>query len=144
MKAPQLWLACLLALAAPGIASAQDVSPPVYQPLFSPEMIEQASPEQATRMRATEQRNRAAWDERQEATRQREQAAQQRTQQAEQSAQQPRAKKNKIYKWVDKDGRVNFGDAPEGQGAEEIEVKGIAREQGNPPPPPGAQGGEKN
>lgn len=144
MKAPQLWLACLLTLAAPDIASAQDVSPPVYQPLFSPEMIEQASPEQATRMRATEQRNRAAWDERQEATRQREQAAQQRTQQAEQSAQQPRAKKNKIYKWVDKDGRVNFGDAPEGQGAEEIEVKGIAREQGNPPPPPGAQGGEKN
>jgi hypothetical protein len=143
MRAPQLWLACLLASAAPGVASGQDASAPVYQPLFSPEMIEQASPEQATRMRATEQRNRQAWDERQEAIRQREQAAQ-RTQQAEQSAPQPRTKKNKIYKWVDKDGRVHFGDAPAGQGAQEIEVKGIAREQGNPPPPPGATGGERN
>lgn len=143
MRAPLLWLACLLALAAPGVATAQDESAPVYQPLFTPEMIEQASPEQAMRMRATEERNRQAWDERQEATRQREQAAQ-RSQQAEQSAQQPRAKKKKIYKWVDKEGRVHFGDAPEGQGAQEIEVKGIAREQGNPPPPPGVTGGEKN
>lgn len=143
MRAPRLWLACLLAVAGPGVATGQDVSPPVYQPLFTPQMIEQASPEQATRMRATEQRNRQAWEERQEAMRQRDQAAQ-RTREAEQSAQQPRAKKSKIYRWVDKQGRVNFGDAPEGQGAQEIEVKGIAREQGNPPPPPGAQGGERN
>jgi hypothetical protein len=142
MRAPQLWLACLLAVAGLGVATGQDASPPAYQPLFTPEMIEQASPEQATRMRATEQRNRQAWDERHEATRQRDQAAQ-RVREAEQSAQQPRAKKKKIYRWVDKEGRVNFGDAPDGQGAQEIEVKGIAREQGNPPPP-GAQGGERN
>lgn len=132
---------CGLALALSGAVLAQDPPVPVYQPLFTPQMIEQASPEQATRMRATEERNRQAWEERQAAVREREQAARQAEQAAQPAPAQRARGRSKIYKWVDKDGRVHFGDAPEGQGAQEIEVRGIAREQGRPPPPPGAGGG---
>jgi hypothetical protein len=139
----RLWTAGVLALAMPCTVLAQDSAAQQYQPLFTQEMIEKATPEQAARMRITEERNRAAWDERLEAARKREQAAAQARQAPPAPDQAPRAK-TKIYKWVDKDGRVHFGDAPAGQGAKEVEVGGIARVPGNPPPPPSSRGGEKN
>lgn len=139
------WTAFLLTLLMPCTVLGQDnTAVQEYQPLFTPEMIERAAPEQGTRMRITEERNRAAWDERQEAATKREQAAAQAREASQPAADQPARAKSKIYKWVDKDGRVHFGDAPEGRGAKEIEVGGIARIPGNPPPPPGTIGGEKN
>lgn len=138
------WLACVLTLALPGLALGQDPAVQEYLPLFSPEMIEQASPEQAARMRTTEERNRQVWDERQAAARQHEQTEAQQAREASQSAsEQPPRAKNRIFKWVDKDGRVHFGDAPQGQGAQEVEVRGITRVPANQPPVSGNRGGER-
>jgi hypothetical protein len=140
----QLWrsllagLACLLASA----TWAQDSGENTYRPLFPPETIEAASPEQARRMRATEERNRKAWEERQAKLRA---ASQSKANPArgQSAAPAPRARK-KIYKWVDKNGRVHFGDAPQGSGAQEVEVRGAARIQGNPPPAPSLGGSQSD
>ena len=130
-----------LLFAASACTAAQEREPgaPEYRPLFTPAMIENAAPEQRARMRATEERNREAWEQRRAQAREREQAA---AAKAAASAQKPaRARNKKIYKWVDDKGGVHFGDAPSGKGAEEIEVRGAARTQGTPPPAPSLLGG---
>ncbi|MFT5173173.1 MAG: hypothetical protein ACI8W7_001344 [Gammaproteobacteria bacterium] len=113
----------------------------VYFRLFSKSMIRNASPEQAARMRKSEAENRERFDTRQQARREQQAAAKQ---QSEVSAVQseprqaqiptPAAKrgKSKVYKWVDANGRVHFGDAPKGNDAKELTVGGVARIQGTP------------
>ncbi len=131
--------AAVCAVVASGLfaaAPAQEGSENTYRPLFTPEMIRSASPAQAQRMRATEERNRKAWDERQAKRREAENASARRAE-SQASGAPPAQRKRKIYRWVDKDGRVHFGDAPPGRGAEEVTVRGVARVKGNPPPAPG-------
>ena len=116
---------------------------PLYSPLFSEDMIRNASPPQAARMRATEAQNRRAFETRQQARREQQasteaeaQAAQQKRESAVPAAT-PTRGKSKVFKWVDANGRVHFGDAPQGRNAKEVKVGGAARIQGTPLPPPG-------
>jgi len=137
----------LAALCAAPLAFAQDTpqparGPDAYLPLFTPEMIQRASPEQAERMRITEERNRATWEARQRAARAQAAEIARREQAAAEPPPRPQGR-NKIYRWVDKDGNVHFGDAPAGDGAKEVEVGGVARQSGNPLPPPNLTGGER-
>lgn len=112
---------------------AQDNAGAPYQPLFTDAMIRSAAPEQRERMRAAEENNRRAYERRQKAS---EQAA---TPDAAAPASSPpprvRPRRSKIYRWVDDRGRVHFGDAPAGEGAEEITVRGSGA---SPPPRPPA------
>ena len=114
---------------------------PVYFPLFSEEMIRAASPEQAARMRETETRNRQAFDARQQSLRERREGANEDA--AGQARQDPvptrprRRGKSKVFKWVDANGLVHFGDTPPSRGAQEVHVGGAARIEGTPPPAPG-------
>ena len=139
--------AALAVLCAATAAFAQEragapAAPGAYLPLFTPEMIQRASPQQRERMRATEAQNRAAWEARQRAARARAEDAA-RGEQTD-AAPAPRAKRrSRIYRWVDKDGNVHFGDAPQGSGAQEVQVRGVAREAGTPPPPPRLTTGEQ-
>ena len=116
---------------------------PVYSPLFSEDMIRNASPTQAARMSEAEAQNRKAFEDRQQARRAQQasteaqaQAAQQKRQSAAPAAT-PTRGKSKVFKWVDANGRVHFGDAPQGRNAKEVKVRGAARIQGTPLPPPG-------
>jgi len=114
----------------------------VYSPLFSETMIQRAAPEQGARMRKSEAGNRQRFDARQQALRDQRAAAKQANEEARQKAERapaPRRGKSKVFKWVDANGRVHFGDAPQGQNAKEVKVGGAARIQGTPPPPPGGQ-----
>jgi len=144
-------LAVLLALPAPpGRAQPPDEAPGErYQPLFSEEMIRRAPPEHRERMRAVEAQHRAAFERRRREQAQAPGARGGADAQAAPSDAPPAARRGRtrVYKWVDEQGRVHFGDAPEGRGAEEIEVGGAARIQGTPPPPPGSTssaGGERD
>ncbi len=133
--------ACMASIAIAQTSTQQPDQEPVYSPLFSEAMIHNASPTQAVRMREAEARNRQAFETRRQARR--DQQASQQTEAAERerraaaSASTPRRNKSKVFKWVDADGRVHFGDAPRGQDAKEIKVGGAARVQGTPLPPPG-------
>ncbi len=117
----------LAALALPALAQE---TPPDYIPLFSKEQIEQASPEAKSRMIETEERNRKAWIER---SKQEPSGDTPLAQDENQRAAAPRAtpRKRKIYRWVDAQGRVNFGDTPPSGTREEVNVRGTA-------PPTGA------
>jgi hypothetical protein len=137
---------CLTSAAFAQNDAQQSEDEPVYFPLFSEAMIQSAPPEQAARMRETEARSRQAFDKRQQAIRDRnakaqEDAARQARERALASTTRRQQGKNKVYKWVDADGRVHFGDAPRGQDAKEVSVGGVARIKGAPPPPPGRSDG---
>lgn len=118
-------LAALTLLGA--VAAADDGPPPApYQPLFTDAMIANAAPEQRERMRAAEEDNRRAYERRREAN---EAAA---APAVTAPAREVRTPRSRIYRWVDEAGRVHFGDAPTGKGAQEITVRGAAA---SPPPP---------
>jgi len=126
-------LALGLAMMAAG-TRAQDSADEQYHPLFTDDMIQRASPEQGQRMRVTEDRNRQAFEDRQTVLRTRREAEEQ---QARQQAAPTLARgPSKIYKWVDKNGRVHFGDARQSSDAQEVTVGGAARIKGTPLPPP--------
>ena len=125
-----------------------------YNPLFPEAMYLRASPQQRREMEAAEARNRSAWQQR----KQQEQAAAAAAQSSEQppdqgSGQAPVAapppaaapvtprRKSKIYKWVDENGRVQFGDAPPRSGdAEEVKVRGTGASRPAAPASSGASG----
>lgn len=112
-----------------------------YSKIFPEEMYRRATPQQRREMEAAEARNRATWEARQQ--QQREQAADAAEQAPGQAQSRPPAaasqappptppavtpqRKAKIYKWVDENGRVVFGDAPRGADAEEVKVRGTGR-----------------
>jgi hypothetical protein len=106
-----------------------------YIPLFSPKQIANASEKQRKRMQSTEMLNRSSWMKR------RQDAA---VAKAKQAASVPPpipappkyTRKGKIYKWVDAQGRVHFGDAPSGNDSEQVKLRNTAPAQGAPPPPP--------
>ena len=108
--------------------------PPGYIPLFSPEQIENASPETRQRMIDTERVNREAWAKRaqerpagsgEDPARQR--AGDNEGQPAAAAPPPARsATRRKIYRWVDKNGRVNFGDTPPPTAASEVKLRGTA------------------
>jgi hypothetical protein len=106
-----------------------------YIPLFSPEQIANASETQRKRMESTEKLNRSSWMKR------RQDAAEAKAK-LEASAPPPKpakpkyTRKGKIYKWVDAQGRVHFGDSPPGKGSEQIKLRNTAPAKGAPPPPP--------
>ena len=139
---PHRLIAVLALTCVAGVALAQS---PVYSPLFSEDMIRNASPTQAARMRETEAQNRRAFEARQQARRERQASAEAQAQAAQQKRQSavptatPTRGKSKVFKWVDANGRVHFGDAPQGRNAKEVKVGGAARTQGTPLPPPGQQ-----
>lgn len=116
----------------------------LYFPLFSKSMIRNASPEQAARMRQSEAENHERFNARQQRREQQAAAKQQSEVDARQSeppqtqlpAAADRRGKSKVYKWVDANGRVHFGDAPQGSDAKELTVGGAARIQGAPPSSP--------
>ena len=136
------------------ITVAQNADPPLavdndkeaeYFPLFSETMIGNASAAQAARMRKSEADNRERFDARQRARREQQaqpkqaaevNASQSEPQQEKVPAPSEKRNKSKIYKWVDANGRVHFGDAPQGNKATEVTVGGGARIQGSPPPAP--------
>jgi hypothetical protein len=110
-----------------------------YFPLFSDEMIRNASPVQAARMRESEAGNRARFDARQQARREDKEATEEPAEVREpRPAPVAKHRHGKVYKWVDANGRVHFGDAPQGRNAREVKVGGAARIKGTPPPAPGA------
>lgn len=134
----------LLMLCLVPVHAQQPEQPPNYRPLFTDRMILDAStPEQADRMRKTEAKNREIFDSRQKAQREKAQTAEREARAAEEarvSALRPTPpvrSQRKVFKWVDANGRVHFGDAPQSKNAKEIKVGGVARIQGTPPPPPG-------
>jgi hypothetical protein len=120
-----------------------------YNPMFTPEMIARATPDQARRMREAEERNRQSWESRQAALRASRNADEGATRAdggAEASAASGaprRAGRSKIYRWLDKNGNVHFGDAPAGHDAEEIKVGGVARGPAQAPHTPGATDEER-
>ena len=134
----------LLLLSFAPVQAQQPEQPQRYRPLFTDRMIRDAStPEQAARMRETEAKNRGLFDRRQQERREKHQAAEREAQAAEEArvsalrpARPPRTK-GKVYKWVDANGRVHFGDAPRDKNAQEVKVGGVARVKGTPLPPPG-------
>ena len=132
-----LALSAVLAQESPSDNQVQNAKQLVYFPLFSEEMISNASPGESRRMRSTEDRNRKKFEERQQILRERNEDEVE-PDSAAQRAPAPNAPraKSKIFKWVDGDGRVHFGDAPQGSNAKEVKVGGAARIQGTPPPPP--------
>lgn len=134
----------LLMLCLVPVHAQQPEQPPNYRPLFTDRMIRDASaPKQADRMRETEAKNRGLFDSRQKARREKREATEREARTAEEarvSARQPAKpirSKGKVFKWVDANGRVHFGDAPQSKDAKEVNVGGVARIQGTPPPPPG-------
>ena len=134
----------LLMLTLLPVHAQQPEQPPRYRPLFTDRMIRDAStPEQADRMRETEAKNRGVFDSRQKARLEEKEAIEREARAAEEarvSARRPAKpvrSKGKVFKWVDANGRVHFGDAPQGKDAQEVKVGGVARIQGTPPPPPG-------
>lgn len=148
MMAPRVTTAVtgitLLLLSLVPVNAQQPEQPQRYRPLFTDRMILDAStPEQAARMRETEAKNRALFDRRQKAAQEKQQAAEREARAAEESqvsARRPSSpvkSKGKVFKWVDANGRVHFGDTPQNKNAQEIKVGGVARIQGTPLPPPG-------
>ena len=106
-----------------------------YIPLFSPEQIANAPEKQRKRMQSTEKLNRSSWMKRRQDT------ADAKAKQAASApppkpAQPKYTRKGKIYKWVDAQGRVHFGDAPTGKDSEQINLRNTAPALGAPPPPP--------
>ena len=106
-----------------------------YIPLFTPEQISKASEIQRKRMQSTEKLNRDTW-----INRRKDAAAEKAKQAAAASPPKPPppkyTRKGKIYKWVDAQGRVHFGDAPTGKDSEQIKLRNTAPAEGAPPPPP--------
>lgn len=134
----------LLMLASLPVHAQQPEQPPRYRPLFTDRMIRDAStPEQAERMRATEAKNRGLFDSRQKTRREEKDTAEREARAAEEAREsarrpaQPARSKGKVFKWVDANGRVHFGDAPQSKNAQEVKIGGVARTQGTPLPPPG-------
>ena len=155
------WLqTALLGLCVAFSANAQQAPIPAdqeatYIPVYSDKMIKEASPEQAAIWRKVEADNRRRFNERQlklqdrkleaeEESRARQDAAEQkaaaeRARREAAAAPKPTIRRSKVYKWVDANGRVHFGDAPQGRNAKEIKVGGAARIKGTPLPPPGSK-----
>ena len=134
----------LLMLALVPVHAQQPEQPPRYRPLFTDRMIRDAStPEQGDRMREAEAKNRGLFDSRQKARLEKKEAAEREARAAEEARvnarrpAKPVRSKGKVFKWVDANGRVHFGDAPQSKNAQEVKVGGVARIQGTPPPPPG-------
>ena len=130
----------LLLLSLAPVHAQQPEQPQRYRPLFTDRMIRDAStPEQAARMRETEAKNRGLFDRRQKERLEKQQAAEREAQAAEEARAnarrpaRPARSKGKVYKWVDANGRVHFGDAPRGENAKEVKVGGVARIKGTPP-----------
>jgi hypothetical protein len=106
-----------------------------YNPMFTPQMIARATPEQARRMREAEARNRQAWESRQAALRASRNAGGAEgdggnDEAAKAAPTSRRAGQRRIYRWRDEYGNVSFGDAPAGNDAEEVKVGGVARGPG--------------
>lgn len=103
-----------------------------YIPLFTPEQIAKAAKESRKRMQATEKMNHEAW-----VKRRKDRAAVKARTQAPAAASPPPPKytrKGKIYKWVDAQGRVHFGDAPSGKNSQQIKLRNTSPPKGAPPP----------
>ncbi len=113
---------------------AQDEAVDQYMPLFTPEQMAKASEGSRKRMQATEKMNRDAWIKR----RQRRAEAKAEKEAASRAPAQPPApkytRKGKIYKWVDDQGRVHFGDAPTGENSQQIKLRNTQPAIGGPPP----------
>jgi hypothetical protein len=119
-----------------------------YNPMFTPQMIARATPEQARRMREAEARNRQAWESRQAALRASRNAGRAEggavaTDAAEAAPAPRRTGQRRIYRWRDEYGNVSFGDAPTGNDAEEVKVGGVARGPGRPLSPTTSETGEE-
>jgi hypothetical protein len=117
---------------------------PGYTPLFTPEQIRNASDATRQRMIDTERDHREAWMQRNPGARR--SAAEpgdppsnptgegEREPPASADAA-PRAAppgKRKIYRWVDSQGRVNFGDRPASTGATEVRIRNDGASRGSP------------
>jgi hypothetical protein len=126
--APMLMLA---ASAWGGPAGAQEANAEPYSPLFPPETIRRATPEQRERMRAAEEQNRQAYERRKQAGQQPQAPSQEASPQAAPSS--PLPQRKKVYKWVDDKGRTHFGDAPPAEGAEEVIIRGVGSRRPSPP-----------
>ena len=123
-------------------AGAQEDSelPPGYIPLFTEAQIRNASPQTQPRMRETERINLQAWTRRQQNRSVGNVSAEDPAEPAaEPVSRAPRAApRRKIYRWVDADGRINFGDNPPGKAAREVKV------HRSDPPSPGLTGSREN
>ena len=109
-------------------------SPDRYIPLFTKQQIAKAPKGTRKRMQATENMNREAW-----VNRRRKRAEVKARKEAEdQAAAQPvtpkYTRKGKIYKWVDAQGQVHFGDAPAGNNSRQIKLRNTDPPQGASPP----------
>ena len=129
----------LLAIGITAKAQSAEALPAGYIPLFSQEQIDAASPQAKSRMIETEQRNRKAWIERSKRRSASSggdtpsaSARAERESEPSAAAPAPRPKKRKIYRWVDANGRVNFGDTPPAAKHEEVSVRGTAAPTGAP------------
>ena len=122
-----LCLSTVLLASHPVSSSAQDDD---YVPLFSQEQISKAAEGSRKRMQVTEKMNRDAWMKR------RKESADAKTKKAAtaSAATKPAppkyTRKGKIYKWVDAQGRIHFGDAPTGKKSEQIKLRNTKPSQG--------------
>lgn len=115
--------------------SVAQTDPPGYTPLFSREQIERAGPESRQRMIDTERAHREAWLERnppQPVVGTGEDPAEPAATPTR-SSPPPRSRRpSRIFRWVDDNGQVHFGDRPGGEQAKEVTV----RDRTSPPQPP--------
>lgn len=111
---------------------------PGYTPLFSQEQIRNASDSTRQRMLDTEREHREAWLQRNAAQRATQPGGDEREEEAddprpvestgegvravEQPAPRP-SRPSRIYRWVDDDGQVHFGDRPTARGAREVKLR---------------------
>ncbi len=107
-----------------------------YIPLFSQDQISKAPKDARKRMQDTEQMNHDAWLKRRQ---QEAEAEAEAKKAAESNAAAPPpppdySRKGKIFKWVDAQGRVHFGDAPSGSNAKQIKLRNIEPPKGAAPP----------
>ena len=109
-------------------------SPDPYIPLFTEQQIAKASKGARKRMQATEEMNRQAWVERRRKSAEVKARKEAEARAAAQPAAPKYTRKGKIYKWVDAQGRVHFGDAPAGNNSPQIKLRNTSPPQGAPPP----------
>ena len=124
----RITLASLLFTAGIATAFAVEKLPSGYVPLFTQQQIDRASVRDKARMIDSERRNREAWN----ARSQQDDApvSTEATKQQDRAATVNRVRKQKVYRWVDSNGRVNFGDRPPGQRHEEVRLQSTAPPQG--------------
>ena len=131
-----LYLATALAAFVPagGLSQTLPQTSQQYIPLFTPQQIAKASERTRTRMQATEDMNRQAWQERRRKLAETKAKKEAEARAALKPAAPSYTRKGKIFKWVDAQGRTHFGDAPTGNNAQQIKLHDTNPPQGAPSP----------